>query len=83
MLDPLLSRFVVVKVGKYSYEKFKKVAMKVLVEREHLEDENLATAIVDKVWRKSPVNANIHDVIKIARLAENMNDVDLVSRIIL
>jgi Holliday junction DNA helicase RuvB len=83
MLDPLLSRFVVIRVGKYSYEEFKKVAMKVLVERERLEDENLARAIVDKVWKKSSDNANIRDVIKIARLAENMNDVDLVSRTIL
>ena len=49
MLDPLLSRFVVIKVGKYSYEEFKKVAMKVLRERESVEDENLAIAIIDEV----------------------------------
>jgi len=82
MLDPLLSRFVVIKVGKYSYEQFKKVAMKVLMERESMEDENLARAIVNKVWQKSSDNANIRDVIKIARLAKNMNDIDLVSRAI-
>src|ERR671910_135698 len=50
MLDPLLSRFVMINVEKYSYEEFKEIAMKVLVEREHLEDENLARAIVNKVW---------------------------------
>ena len=83
MLDALLSRFIVIKVGKYGYEEFKEVAMKVLIERERLEDANLATAIVNKVWKKSSDNANIRDVIKIARLAENMNDVDLVSRTIL
>jgi Holliday junction DNA helicase RuvB len=83
MLDPLISRFVVIKVGKYSYEEFKEVAMKVLAERECLEDENLARAIVNEVWQKSSDDANIRDVIKIARLAENMNDVDLVSRTIL
>src|SRR5215218_5385987 len=82
MLDPLLSRFVVIKVGKYSYEQFKKVAMKVLMERESMEDENLARAIVNKVWQKSSDNANIRDVIKIARLAKNMHDIDLVSRAI-
>ena len=32
MLDPLLSRFVVIKVGKYSYEQFKEVAMKMLMD---------------------------------------------------
>jgi hypothetical protein len=33
--------------------------------------------IIDEVWKKSSDNANIRDVIKIARLAENMNDLDL------
>jgi DNA helicase TIP49 (TBP-interacting protein) len=42
MLDPLLSRFLIIKVEKYSYEEFREVAMKVLVERESIEDENLA-----------------------------------------
>jgi AAA domain (dynein-related subfamily) len=42
MLDPLLSRFVIINVKRYSYEEFKYIAMKVLTEREHLEDENLA-----------------------------------------
>jgi MoxR-like ATPase len=36
MLDPLLSRFVVINVEKYNYEEFKAVAMKVLIEREHI-----------------------------------------------
>src|SRR5918995_4533148 len=49
MLDPLLSRFVMIKMGKYSYEQFMRMAMKILVERERLEDENLARAIVNKV----------------------------------
>src|SRR5215207_623604 len=82
MLDPLLSRFVVIKVGKYSCEEFKEVAMKVLMERESMEDENLARAIVNKVWQKSSDNANIRNVIKIARLTKNMHDIDLVSRAI-
>jgi hypothetical protein len=53
------------------------------MERENVEDENLAAAIIDEVWRKRTDNANIRDVIKIARLAKNMNDVKLVSRTIL
>jgi hypothetical protein len=43
---------------------------------------NLAAAIVNEVWQKSPDNTNIHNVIKIARLAKNMHDVDVVSRVI-
>ena len=83
MLDPLLSRFVTIKVVKYSYEEFKEVAMKVLLEREDVEDENLAIRIVNEVWQKNSDNANIRDVIKIARLAKNLHEVDLVSRTIL
>jgi hypothetical protein len=49
MLDLLLSRFIIIKVGKYIYEEFKEAAWKVLIEREHIEDENLATKIVNVV----------------------------------
>jgi hypothetical protein len=45
-----------------------------------VEDENLAIRIVNEVWHRSSDNANIRNVIKIARLAKNMHDVDLVSR---
>jgi hypothetical protein len=83
MLVPLLSRFVVVNVQKYSYEEFKEVAIKLLIEREHLEDENIAAAITDEVWHKKSANSNIRDVVNIARLARNLHDVDLVSRTIL
>src|SRR5215208_518707 len=82
MLDPLLSRFVIIKVEKYGYVEFKEVAMNVLTERESVRDENLARAIINKVWDKSSDNANIRDVIKIARLAKNMHDIDLVSKTI-
>jgi Holliday junction DNA helicase RuvB len=81
MLDPLLSRFVIIKVEKYSYEEFRDVAMEVLAEIECIEDENLARTIINKVWQKSD-NANIRDVVKIARLAKNMYDIELISRTI-
>jgi Holliday junction DNA helicase RuvB len=51
MLDPLLSRFVVINVEKYSYDEFREIAMKVLIEREHIADENLAMIIIDEVWK--------------------------------
>ena len=55
------------------------MAIKVLIEREDVEDDNLAAAIVNEVWQKTCANANIRNVIKIARLAKNIHDVDLVS----
>jgi MoxR-like ATPase len=80
MLDPLLSRFVMIIVEKYSYEEFKDIAMKVLTERENVEDENLAMTIIDEVWKNMGVYANIRDIIKIARLANNEHDVKLITR---
>ena len=48
-----------------------------------MQDENLARAIVNKVWQKSSVvNANIRNVVKIARISKNMHDIDLVSETI-
>ena len=83
MLDPLLSRFVIVNIEKYSYAEFKEVGMKVLLEREHLDDENLAISIVNEVWQKNSDKANIRNIINVARLAKNLHDVDLVSRTVL
>src|SRR5918995_827167 len=83
MLDPLLSRFVIINVEKYSYEEFKEVAMKVLTERENIEDESLAMTIIDEVWKNMGQDyANIRDIIKIARIAHNVHDVKLITRII-
>src|ERR671923_1502100 len=79
MLDPLLSRFVIINVEKYSYDEFREIAMKVLIERENIEDENLAMAIINEVWKNTGENcANIRDIIKIARLAHNVHDVKLI-----
>jgi MoxR-like ATPase len=83
MLDPLLSRFAIVNVKKYNHQEFKYIAMKILTEREHLEDENLALAIVNEIWQKGSENANIRNIIKMARLARNLNDIDLLSKTIL
>jgi len=81
MLDPLLSRFVMINVEKYSYEEFKEIAMKVLTEREDVEDENLAMTIIDEVWKNTGEEyANIRDIIKIARLAHNEYDVKLITK---
>jgi MoxR-like ATPase len=81
MLDPLLSRFVIINVERYSYEEFKEIAMKVLMEREHIEDENLAITIIDEVWKSMGEDyANIRDIIKIARLANNSHDVKLITK---
>jgi hypothetical protein len=70
-----------VNVQRYTYKEFKEIAMKVLVEREGMDDENLATTIIDEVWKNmGETAANICDIIKVARLAHNMHDVKLILR---
>jgi hypothetical protein len=61
----LLSRFVMINVEEYSYEEFKEIAIKVLIEREHMKDKNLAMTIINEVWKNmvEDTNANMCDVI--------------------
>ena len=54
----LLSRFVMISVEKYSYEEFKEIAMKVLIEREYMEDKNLAMTIINEVWKNMVEDTN-------------------------
>jgi holliday junction DNA helicase RuvB len=83
ILDPLLSRFVIIPVDRYGYEEFKEIAMKVLTEKENVGDENVAMTIIDEAWKKNMTAgaaANIREIIKMARLAHNVHDVKLIVR---
>jgi hypothetical protein len=84
ILDPLLSRFVVIHVKRYSYEEFKGIAMKVLTKRENVKDVNFAITIIDEVWKNMGEGvANLRDTIKIDRLADNMHDVRMIVRTVM
>jgi hypothetical protein len=47
-----------ISVEKYSYEEFKEIAMKVLIEREYMEDKNLAMTIINEVWKNMVEDTN-------------------------
>ena len=70
---PLLSRFLVLRFKKYSYDDFKKISNNVLI-MDGI-DPDLADYVSDVVWGKMN-SKDVRDSIKIARLAKSKKDVD-------
>ena len=77
--EPLLSRFLVIKIPDYSFEEFMDIAVFQL-KREKM-DEMTARTISQKVWQELE-NRDIRDVIKIGRLARNIQEAELIIRIL-
>jgi holliday junction DNA helicase RuvB len=76
IIEPLLSRFVVLEVPDYSFEEFTDIAIKRLANEKI--DLYIATIIAEKVWHELG-SRDIRDVIKVGRLA---NDTQSVSNVI-
>ena len=70
---PLLSRFLILKFRRYSYDDFKEISNNVLI----LDgiDPELADYVSDVVWGRLN-SKDVRDSIKIARLAKSKKDVD-------
>ena len=66
IIEPLLSRFVVLEVPEYTFEEFREIAVTRL--RKDNVDESLAVTIAEKVWNELG-SRDVRDVIKVARLA--------------
>ena len=77
--EPLLSRFLVVKIPDYSFEEFMDIAIFQL-KREKM-DVMTARTISQKVWQELE-NRDIRNVIKIGRLARNIHEAELIIRIL-
>ena len=76
LIEPLLSRFVILEVPEYSFEEFIDIAISRLAKEKINRD--IATIMAEKVW--TVLNSrDIRDVIKVARLVTNQEDI---SRII-
>jgi Holliday junction DNA helicase RuvB len=75
IIEPLLSRFVVLKVPEYSFEEFREIAVGRL--RKENVDRILAVTIAEKVWRELG-SKDIRDVIKVARLANYTEEISFV-----
>ena len=73
IIEPLLSRFVVLEIPKYTFDEFREIAVTKLV-KENI-DRHLAQIIIEKVWSHS---RDIRDVIKVGRLVRNEQEVSLI-----
>jgi holliday junction DNA helicase RuvB len=75
IIEPLLSRFVVLKMPEYTFEEYSEIAVTRL-RKENIED-STSRFIAEKVWNEL-ASRDIRDVIKVARLASSDEEVSLV-----
>jgi MoxR-like ATPase len=66
IIEPLLSRFVVLEIPEYTFEEFSEIAVTRL--RKEKVDKYIAAVIAEKVWNELG-SKDIRDVIKVSRLA--------------
>jgi len=75
IIEPLLSRFLVLEIPDYSFEEFIQITIKRL-EKEKV-DKYMATIIAEKVWYELD-SSDVRDVIKIGRFVDNIPDISLI-----
>jgi len=79
IIQPLLSRFAVLEVPEYTFEEFSEISISKLT-KENI-DECFARSIVAKVWNELR-SRDIRDVIKVARLASNVQEIPFVIKML-
>jgi Holliday junction DNA helicase RuvB len=72
IIAPLQSRFFIVRLEPYTYEKFYWITVRLLTSNHYNIDEEIAKATIDVVWNTS---RNIRDSLKIAKIAKSVEDV--------
>jgi holliday junction DNA helicase RuvB len=77
IIKPLLSRFLVLEVPDYTFEQFMEIAVSRLTNEKV--DKQVASAIAEKVWNELD-SRDIRDVIKVGRLASNIQEVSCIVR---
>jgi holliday junction DNA helicase RuvB len=75
IIEPLLSRFFVVEIPEYTFDEFREIAVTRL--RKEDVDKYIASLIAEKVWNELD-SRDIRDVVKVGRLASNIEDVSFV-----
>ena len=73
IIEPLHSRFFVVKLQAYTYEQFYRILLGLLTSNQYDVDEDIANATTNAVWKSS---RNIRDAVKIAKMAKSLEDVN-------
>jgi holliday junction DNA helicase RuvB len=79
IIKPLLSRFAILEMPKYTFEEFSEIAVNRL-KKENVE-ESTAKFIAQQVWKELG-SRDIRDVIKVARLASSIEEIHFVVRML-
>jgi len=77
IIEPLLSRFVILEVPEYTFEEFREISVARLIDENV--DRILAVTIAEKVWTELG-SKDVREVVKVARLTEGFDDVPFVIR---
>jgi Holliday junction DNA helicase RuvB len=77
IIEPLLSRFLVLEVPDYTFEQFTEIAVSRLT-KEKVEKQ-VVSVIAEKVWNELD-SRDIRDVIKVGRLVSNIQEVSSIVR---
>jgi Holliday junction DNA helicase RuvB len=75
IIEPLLSRFLVLEIPEYTFEEFTEIAVSRLTKEKI--DKYLAVTIAEKVWNELG-SKDIRDVMKLARLASNEEEISFI-----
>ena len=76
--EPLLSRFVVLKIPEYTFEEFNEIAIRRLMKEDI--DKKTALNIAQKVWYELGSN-DIREALKVGRLANNIQETEYIIKI--
>jgi MoxR-like ATPase len=76
--EPLLSRFIILKIPEYTYEEFKQISV-IRLKDEGI-DEKLALMIAQKVWCEFG-SKDVRDALKVGRLASNIQEAEYIVKI--
>jgi len=77
IIEPLLSRFLVLEIPEYTFEQFTEIAVSRLAKEKA--DKQVASVIAERVWNELD-SRDIRDVIKVGRLASNIQEVSSIVR---
>jgi holliday junction DNA helicase RuvB len=73
VIDPLQSRFFIVKLQAYTYEHFNEITVRLLTSDQYNIDEEVIKAVTEAVWYTS---RNIRDCLRIAGISKSVDDVN-------
>ena len=79
IIEPLLSRFLVLEIPEYTFEQFAEIAVGRLTKEKV--DKQVASVIAEKVWTELG-SRDIRDVIKVGRLTNDSREVSFIIRML-